>query len=197
MATPDIQPQAAKGPSRVFVGLKISPQIARELAHMARVLEGAPVKRVAQADIHLTLVPPWNESSLSAAAETLRRAVVDFGPLALEFMRLDYGPEPKRPRLLWAECAASDELGGCARRSSTPSVAARTGLFGRMSRSRGCAAMARPSPVAIRSRRTSPSRKKLAQSSFSSRRRQARPVIGSSPPRRSPRMALPYQRQTR
>ena len=110
MATPDIQPQAAKGPSRVFVGLKISPQIARELAHMARVLEGAPVKRVAQADIHLTLVPPWNESSLFAAAETLRRAVVDFCPLALEFMRLDYGPEPKRPRLLWAECAASDEL---------------------------------------------------------------------------------------
>jgi len=110
MATPEIQPEAAKAPSRVFVGVKIAPQIARELAHMARVLERAPVKRVAQADIHLTLVPPWNESSLSAAAETLRHAVVDFAPLALEFMRLDYGPEPKRPRLLWAECAASDEL---------------------------------------------------------------------------------------
>jgi len=112
MTTPDTQPDAAKkpAPSRVFVGVKIAPQIASKLAYMARALAGAPVKRVAQADIHLTLVPPWNEHSLSAAAETLRRAVAGFGPLALEFMRLDYGPEPKRPRLLWAECGASDGL---------------------------------------------------------------------------------------
>jgi RNA 2',3'-cyclic 3'-phosphodiesterase len=112
MATPEIYPEAAKTPAatRVFVGAKIAPLIARELAHMLRPLEGAPVKRVAETDIHLTLVPPWNESSLSTAAETLRRAVADFGSLALEFVRLDYGPEPKRPRLLWAACAASDEL---------------------------------------------------------------------------------------
>jgi 2'-5' RNA ligase len=112
MATPETHAEAAKTPalSRAFVGAKIAPQIARELAHMALALEGEPVKRVAQPDIHLTLVPPWSESSPSAAAETLRRAVADFGPVALEFLRLDYGPEPKRPRLLWAECAASDEL---------------------------------------------------------------------------------------
>jgi RNA 2',3'-cyclic 3'-phosphodiesterase len=90
--------------------VKIAPQIASELAYMVQALEGASVKRIARADIHLTLVPPWNEDSLSAATETLRRTVAGFGPLALEFLRLDYGPEPKRPRLLWAECAASDGL---------------------------------------------------------------------------------------
>ena len=48
----------------VYVGLKIAPTIARQLAQFAAVLKRPFVRPVAPADIHLTLVPPWNVTSL-------------------------------------------------------------------------------------------------------------------------------------
>jgi len=73
-------------------------------------LERSRVRLLAADDIHLTLVPPWQESSISRATETLRRAVVDFGPFTLEVQHVGYGPDPRRPRLLSADCAAIGEL---------------------------------------------------------------------------------------
>jgi len=98
-------------PARVFVALKIAPEIADELAQMARSLEPFPVRLVMPSDIHLTLVPPWNEVSITDAVEKLRRVAKRFGAFTLEFRRVEYGPEPRRPRLLWAKCAAGRDIG--------------------------------------------------------------------------------------
>jgi RNA 2',3'-cyclic 3'-phosphodiesterase len=97
---------------RIFVGLRVAPEIADELAQLARGLERSALRLVAPADIHLTLVPPWNDTSTSQATEKLRGVASGFGAFALTFQRLCYGPQPRRPRLLWAECAASDEIAG-------------------------------------------------------------------------------------
>jgi 2'-5' RNA ligase len=97
-------------PARVFVALKMAPEIAEELAKMAGGLGRFPVRLIAPADIHLTLVPPWNEVSIPGAVEKLRRAADGFGEFTLEFRRVGYGPEPRRPRFLWAECAAGPEI---------------------------------------------------------------------------------------
>jgi 2'-5' RNA ligase len=96
--------------ARVFVGVKLAPEIAYELARRARVLEGFSVRLIPPNDIHLTLVPPWSETSISEATEKLRAVAEKFGAFTLKFQRLSYGPEPRRPRLLWAECAATDEV---------------------------------------------------------------------------------------
>ena len=96
--------------ARVFVALKIAPEIADQLAQMARELQRFPVRLIAAADIHLTLVPPWNEPSIPDAVGKLHRVTDRFGDFVLEFRHAGYGPEPKRPRLLWAECAAGPEL---------------------------------------------------------------------------------------
>lgn len=97
-------------PARIFVALRIAPGIAGELAQIARELERFPVRLVAPADIHLTLVPPWNEVSMPDAIEKLRRVAGGFGDFTLEFRRVGYGPEPRRPRLLWAECAVGQDV---------------------------------------------------------------------------------------
>jgi len=97
-------------PVRIFVAVKIAPAIADELAKVARGLERFPVRLVASADIHLTLVPPWNETSIPNAVEKLRRVAANFEAFALLIQRIRYGPEPKRPRFLWAECAAGQEV---------------------------------------------------------------------------------------
>ena len=60
-------------PVRIFVALRIAPEIALELAQYSRGLEQFSVRLVAPADIHLTLVPPWNEVSIADAVEKLRR----------------------------------------------------------------------------------------------------------------------------
>ena len=97
-------------PARVFVALKVTPATADELAKSARELERFPVRLIAPADIHLTLVPPWNEVSIPDAVAKLRRVADECDDFTLEFRRVGYGPEPKRPRLLWAECAATPGL---------------------------------------------------------------------------------------
>jgi RNA 2',3'-cyclic 3'-phosphodiesterase len=103
-------PMTMDRPRRVFIGLKITPEIAQELAKMALSLKGDSVRLVAGSDIHLTLVPPWNESGVTEAAEKLRKAVCCFGCFVLTFEHLRYGPTPRHPHLLWAECVASEEL---------------------------------------------------------------------------------------
>jgi 2'-5' RNA ligase len=107
-AGPVAQPETQ--PLRIFVGLKIAAEVAGALAELARPLERYAVRLVPRNDIHLTLVPPWNESRIADAIETLRTAVGGFGTFVLAFAHLGYGPTLRHPRLLWVDCAASNEL---------------------------------------------------------------------------------------
>lgn len=97
-------------PARVFVGLKIAPEIASQLAEFAAALNQPSVRRVAPADIHVTLVPPWNEASIPGAIEKLGRVAGRYEAFWLSFQRVCYGPHPSRPRLLWVDCGASEEI---------------------------------------------------------------------------------------
>jgi len=106
----DLGQSPSPPPARVFVALRIAPAIAAELAQMARVLERFSVRPIAPADIHLTLVPPWNETAIAAAIDRLRGVAERAAPFALTFKHLSYGPQARRPRLLWAECVADDAL---------------------------------------------------------------------------------------
>ncbi len=95
---------------RVFVGVKITPAIADQLGRFAAVLAKPFARPVAPTDIHLTLVPPWNEASIPDAVAKLGRVVAGFGAFPLLFQHVGYGPQPRRPRFLWAECTAGDEI---------------------------------------------------------------------------------------
>jgi 2'-5' RNA ligase len=101
-----IRPQ----PVRVFVALKIAANVAQELADLSADIAGPTVRRIAPADIHLTLVPPWREPSIADAVVKLQRVSERHAPFELAFRHVGYEPEPWRPRLLWAECVASSAL---------------------------------------------------------------------------------------
>jgi 2'-5' RNA ligase len=95
---------------RVFIGVKIAADVAQDLVRHAHDLGPHDVRLVAPADVHLTLVPPWNAHSIPEAIDRLRGALGGIGPFPLQLDRLAYGPQLRRPRLLWAKCAASGEL---------------------------------------------------------------------------------------
>ena len=97
-------------PARVFVGLKIAPDIATQLAEFATALNQPSVRRVASADIHLTLVPPWNEAFIPEAIKKLRRVAVRCEAFWLSLRRISYGPQPRRPRLLWVDCGTGEAI---------------------------------------------------------------------------------------
>jgi 2'-5' RNA ligase len=96
--------------ARVFVALRIAPEIARELARYGGGLQRWSVRPIPSADIHLTLVPPWNAASIPGVIGKLRRVADLFAPFTLSFRHVGYGPEPRRPRFLWAECLAGKEV---------------------------------------------------------------------------------------
>jgi len=56
------------------------------------------------------LLPPWNETSIPDAIVKLGRVASEFSAFRLIFQHVGYGPQPRRPRLLWADCAATDEI---------------------------------------------------------------------------------------
>ena len=102
--------RAEPKPARIFVGLKISPDIAYRLAALAAELRETRVRLVAAADIHLTLVPPWQEVSIDQAIGRLRQAARTLTPFSLTLQHIGYGPQPRRPNLLWIDCASTDEI---------------------------------------------------------------------------------------
>jgi 2'-5' RNA ligase len=98
-------------PVRVFAGLKIDGQIARDLTRFVQeMLKEPEVRAVAADDVHLTLVPPWTENATSEAIETLAAVAGRFAAFVLTIQHAGYGPERRWPRLLWADCAMVDEL---------------------------------------------------------------------------------------
>lgn len=116
MRTVDISDQSSAASTsngqsvRVFVGLKVVPDIARELLRYAHDLEREAVRPIAVADVHLTLVPPWQEVAHADAIEKLSSVADRFAAFALTFEHVGYGPQPRRPHLLWVECALSEEI---------------------------------------------------------------------------------------
>ena len=100
---------AEPGSARVFVGLKIAEIVANDLAELAAKLMGPRGRLVALADIHLTLVAPWQEASVDQAAQKLKAVACAFSPFSLKFEHLGYGPIPRRPSFLWVDCAATVE----------------------------------------------------------------------------------------
>ena len=100
----------AASPARVFVALTIVPAVARALARFAEGIEALGARPVPSRDIHLTLVPPWRPQSIAQVIEKLHDAVSGTRPFRLSFGHVGYGPQARWPRLLWAECAAGDDL---------------------------------------------------------------------------------------
>jgi 2'-5' RNA ligase len=94
----------------VFVGIKVAPEIAQELADLVKPFECLPVRLVPPADIHLTLVPPWNETNMPGVIEKLHKAARGLQAVTLTFAEVAYGPSRRRPRLLWAECVPTQEI---------------------------------------------------------------------------------------
>lgn len=96
---------------RVFVGIKVTDEIAEAFAGIQGALAGLPAHLIHPQDMHLTLVPPWQTQDQGQVEKVLEEVLRDFQEFSVNFKCLSYGPTTEKPRLAWVEGAPSVELG--------------------------------------------------------------------------------------
>ncbi len=95
---------------RVFVGIKVTGQIAEACAKLQTKFAGLPTRLIVPQDIHLTLLPPWQMTDQYLTENLLRQALHSAKNFVLKLKKLTYGPNKARPRLAWIECDAPEGL---------------------------------------------------------------------------------------
>lgn len=97
-------------PRRVFVGIKLPDEFQESFLGMQSALGTLPGKFIPPEDIHLTLIPPFETRDLPFVEGQLRTMLGSMHIFRLRFLHLDWGPDKERPRLVWVECGATEEL---------------------------------------------------------------------------------------
>ncbi len=87
---------------RVFVGLPAGRELVEAAEEFRRAHAGLKVRWVRPENLHLTMVPPWQCLDVAAACEALRDEAARQSPFEVVFERVSFGPDPRRPRLIWA-----------------------------------------------------------------------------------------------
>jgi 2'-5' RNA ligase len=87
---------------RVFLGIGIAPPLQKEILLWSKQYKKLPVRWLSGENLHVTLVPPWEEYDI----ESLKQSLADcpkMGAFEMSFERASFGPSPREPRLIWAE----------------------------------------------------------------------------------------------
>ncbi len=96
---------------RIFVGLHISESTGKEVMKWSEQWKRSiPARWIPAHNLHITLLPPWEEDDIDGVKEKLKTIGKDIGLLQLEFHSVLYGPDPRKPRLIWAEGKTPEKL---------------------------------------------------------------------------------------
>lgn len=89
---------------RIFVGIKISEGLQKEIARWRKPFESKlPVRWLLGKNLHLTLIPPWYEENINLIKKALIATDFKVQPFEVTFHQVSFGPQSKNPRLIWAE----------------------------------------------------------------------------------------------
>lgn len=95
---------------RIFVAVSVSDDIKNRAVDFQKRFENLPVRWLDGKNLHITLVPPWEEKNLKAAIGNLEKLEGKFKPFEIFFHGVYFGPNPRLSRLIWAKGEASQEF---------------------------------------------------------------------------------------
>lgn len=88
---------------RIFIGLHASQHLQAEVQEWSMPFqEKIPARWIKGKNLHVTLVPPWEEEDISSVIQKLETLKGSIGPIDVHFNTAQFGPTPNAPRLLWA-----------------------------------------------------------------------------------------------
>jgi len=91
------------GKKRIFVAVGISKPLQETILLWQVAHAKLPVRWLTGKNLHVTLIPPWYAEEIAEARELLRTIEGRPRPIDIEFTKVTFGPDPARPRLIWAE----------------------------------------------------------------------------------------------
>ena len=95
---------------RIFLALPISTRTQNEVHEWAKQYRNLPVRWLEGKNLHVTIVPPWEEEDVDAVRELLKPLERSIGPFRSSFERVRFGPNANESRLIWAEGESPDQL---------------------------------------------------------------------------------------
>lgn len=96
---------------RIFIAIGASEELQRKIKTWREKSSLKGPRWLEGKNLHITLIPPWYEDE--AGLERIKKLLLDFEmPKSFEahFQKITYGPDLKRPRLIWLEGEAPREL---------------------------------------------------------------------------------------
>lgn len=94
---------------RIFVALPISKSLQKNILSFEKKYKNLPLRWIAPKNLHITLIPPWYGSNNNAVSRKLKAINVKNRASNILFERVEFGPNSKRPRLIWAVGEAPKE----------------------------------------------------------------------------------------
>lgn len=95
---------------RLFVAIKISEKLQAEIAKWKQGFPDLPVRWLLAENLHITLVPPWQETDIFKVKDDLKKIQNQIKPFEINFNKVSFGPKERDPRLIWATGQAPGEI---------------------------------------------------------------------------------------
>ena len=87
---------------RVFIGMPAGRELVEAAEGFRRAHDGIQVRWAKPENLHLTLVPPWDCRDIDPVCRALENDVAGRAPEEVLFDKVSFGPDQRRPRLIWA-----------------------------------------------------------------------------------------------
>jgi len=87
---------------RIFIAIPISEKLQKKIANYRDFYHGLPVRWLEGKNLHITLVPPWEEDDIDKVDKILKPLENKFGKIEIGFKNISFGPNPRNSRLIWA-----------------------------------------------------------------------------------------------
>ena|SRR3989338_10413083 len=96
----------------VFVAVRASHGLQTNVASIRNrpELSSLPIRWTLGKDLHITLIPPWEEENVDEIKKKLNGFQGTTGEFRITFEKLAFGPNGEKPRLLWLKAMPSEKL---------------------------------------------------------------------------------------
>lgn len=97
------------------MAMRVSRNLQRAIVAWQKPFSRLPVRWIAEGNLHITLIPPWYTADIDKTIALLQM-VAGRTIFTATFTEISFGPDPKRPRLVWATGETPQELPGLKKR---------------------------------------------------------------------------------
>lgn len=100
---------------RIFIAFPLEEGIKKKIVTWVETFKAThniPVRWLKPENLHITLVPPFyvHDEELKMVKLLIAQTVHGVLPFEIEFQKVTYGPDPKRPRLIWASAETPPDM---------------------------------------------------------------------------------------